>query len=104
MQAAASVPRPMLRSTSIGEIVAWSVAALLTGAAGIHFAMMGEHAGVSWTHGIFFAAVAWLQIVLAVGVVWRRSSRAIAAAVIVVNLAVARRVGADADRRHRDRR
>jgi hypothetical protein len=78
----------MMRSTTIGEVVAWSVAALLMGAAGIHFAMMGEHAGVSWTHGTFFAVVAWLQIVLAVGIVWQRSSRWMAAAVIVVNLAV----------------
>jgi hypothetical protein len=89
MQAAATIgPRPVARSTTIGEVLAWSVAALLMGAAGIHFAMMGEHAGVSWTHGTFFAVVAWLQIVLAVGIVWRRSSRWMAAAVIVVNLAV----------------
>jgi hypothetical protein len=78
----------MARSTTVGEVVAWSVAALLMGAAGIHFAMMGEHAGVSWTHGTFFAVVAWLQIVLAVGIVWRRSSRWMAAAVIVANLAI----------------
>jgi hypothetical protein len=89
MQASATVgPRPMMRSTTIGEVLAWTVAALLMGAAGIHFAMMGEHAGVSWTHGTFFAVVAWLQIALAVGIVWRRSSRWMAAAVIVANLAI----------------
>jgi hypothetical protein len=89
MQAAATVgSRPMTRSTTIGEVLAWSVAALLMGAAGIHFAMMGEHAGVSWTHGTFFAVVAWLQLVLAVGIVWRRSSRGMAATVIVANLAI----------------
>jgi hypothetical protein len=89
MQAAPTIrSRPMLRSTTIGEVVAWSVAAVLLGAAGIHFAMMGEHAGVSWTHGTFFAVVAWLQIALAIGIVWQRSSRWTAAAVIAVNLAI----------------
>ncbi len=29
----------------------YTIAGLMLGAAGIHFAMMGEHAGVSWTHG-----------------------------------------------------
>jgi hypothetical protein len=89
MQAAPTIrSRPMLRSTTIGEVVAWSVAAVLLGAAGIHFAMMGEHAGVSWTHGTFFAVVAWVQIVLAIGIVWSRSTRWMAAGVIVVNLAI----------------
>jgi hypothetical protein len=78
----------MARSTTTGEVLAWCVAALLMGAAGIHFAMMGEHAGVSWTHGTFFAVAAWLQIALAVGIVWRRSSRGMAATVILVNLAI----------------
>lgn len=75
------------RVTTVGDIVSWSVAALLMGAAGIHFALMGEHAGVSWTHGTFFAVVAWLQLVLAVAIVWRRS-RSVAAAVILLNLGV----------------
>ena len=79
--------RPAPRGTTLGEVIGWVVAALLFGAAGIHFATMGEHAGVSWTHGTFFAVVAWLQVALAVGLVWRRT-RVVAASVIVVNLAV----------------
>src|SRR6476659_1588244 len=77
--------RPM--TTTIGTVLSWVVAGLLVGAAGIHFGMMGEHAGVSWTHGVFFGVVAWLQLALAVAIVARRS-RPVVAAVIVCNLAV----------------
>jgi hypothetical protein len=77
--------RPM--TTTIGTVLSWVVAGLLLGAAGIHFGMMGEHAGVSWTHGVFFGVVAWLQLALAVAIVTRRS-RPVVAAVIVCNLAV----------------
>jgi hypothetical protein len=49
--------------------------------------MMGEHAGVSWTHGTFFGVVAWVQVVLAVLVV-TRPSRWVPATTIVVNAAV----------------
>ena len=79
--------RRMPRATSIGEVLRWSVAALLMGAAGIHFAMMGEHAGVSWTHGVFFGVAAWLQITLAVAVI-RRPSRVVIGAVVMVNIAL----------------
>ena len=77
--------RPM--TTTIGTVLSWVVAGLLLGAAGIHFGMMGEHAGVSWTHGVFFGVVAWLQLALAVAIVTRRS-RPVVVAVIVCNLAV----------------
>jgi len=80
--------RRMPRATSIGEVLRWSVAALLMGAAGIHFAMMGEHAGVSWTHGVFFGVAAWLQIALAVAVIRRRPSRVVIGAVVLVNIAL----------------
>jgi hypothetical protein len=63
------------------------VAGLLAGSAAIHFAMMGEHAGVSWSHGTFFGVVAWVQLVLAVLLVWQRS-RWVAGSVIVANVAV----------------
>jgi hypothetical protein len=79
--------RRKLRATSIGEVLRWCVAALLMGAAGIHFAVMGEHAGVSWTHGVFFGVVAWLQIALAVAIIWR-PSRVVIGAVVMVNLAI----------------
>ena len=56
-----STPRP----TSVGTVLRWTVAALMLGAGAIHFGMMGEHAGVSWTHGLFFATAGWLQLGLA---------------------------------------
>ena len=74
-------------STQIGTLLRWVVAALMLGAAGIHFGMMGEHAGVSWTHGMFFAIVAWLQIGVAAGLVFR-PSRWVIGAGIVLNVAV----------------
>lgn len=79
--------RRIPRATSVGEVLAWTAAVLLMGAAGIHFAVMGEHAGVSWSHGVFFGVVAWLQVALAVAIVLRRN-RAVCLAVIAVNLAV----------------
>ena len=51
--------------TSVGTVLRWVVAALMLGSGAIHFAMMGEHAGVSWTHGLFFATAGWLQLALA---------------------------------------
>lgn len=75
------------KATTIGVVLGWMVAGLLIGAAGIHFAMMGEHAGVSWTHGVFFGAVGWLQVALAVAVV-RRPPRWVVIAVIVSNVAI----------------
>jgi hypothetical protein len=75
------------RTTTVGEALRWVIAALLAGSAAIHFAMMGEHAGVSWTHGVFFGVVAWVQLVLAVAIVWSRSRWA-AGAVIATNAAV----------------
>lgn len=76
-----------LMTTTIGTVLSWVVAGLLVGAAGIHFGTMGEHAGVSWTHGVFFGVVAWLQLALALAIVARRS-RAVVAAVILCNLAI----------------
>jgi hypothetical protein len=75
------------RTTTAGEVLRWLVAGLLAGSAAIHFAMMGEHAGVSWTHGTFFGVVAWVQLVLAVAIVWQKS-RWVAGAVILTNVAV----------------
>ena len=47
-------PHPRGRTIAVAWVLRWSMAVLLLGAAGIHFAAMGEHAGVSWTHGLFF--------------------------------------------------
>lgn len=51
--------------TSLGTVLRWVIAALMLGSGAIHFAMMGEHAGVSWTHGLFFATAGWVQLALA---------------------------------------
>ncbi len=75
------------RSVHVDVVLRWAVAALLLGAAGIHFGMMGEHAGVSWTHGGFFAAVAWLQIAVAAALVFRPGRRVVGA-VLALNLGI----------------
>jgi hypothetical protein len=62
---------PRRHATTFGTLLRWCIAGLLFGAAGIHFAMMGEHAGVSWTHGLFFAGVAWAQLALGAAILLR---------------------------------
>ncbi len=76
-------PRP----TSVGTVLRWTIAALMLGAGAIHFGMMGEHAGVSWTHGLFFASVAWLQLALA-AMIGFRPTRPVITIGILLNLAV----------------
>ena len=78
--------RPRRHATTLGTLLRWCIAGLMFGAAGIHFATMGEHAGVSWTHGLFFATVAWAQIALAAAILLRPSSAAVVA-VIAINAA-----------------
>ncbi len=75
------------QSTSIGTVLRWVVAAMMLGSGAIHFAMMGEHAGVSWTHGLFFATVGWLQLAIAATIVFR-PTRPVLVTGIVVNLAI----------------
>ncbi len=58
-----------------------------SGSGAIHFGMMGEHAGVSWTHGLFFATTGWLQIMFAALIVFR-PSRPVITAGIVLNVAI----------------
>jgi hypothetical protein len=80
----ASPPR---RAVRIETLLRGTIAAAMLGAAGIHFGMMGEHAGVSWSHGVFFATVAWLQVALAV-LVLLRPVRLVALGGVLLNLAV----------------
>jgi hypothetical protein len=80
-------PERGLRATTAGTVLRGCIAVLLVGAGAIHFGMMGEHAGVSWSHGLFFALVAFAQLGLAVLVVTRRT-RPVLLGVIAVNLAV----------------
>jgi hypothetical protein len=74
---------PKRHTTTLGALARYSIAGLMLGAAGIHFAMMGEHAGVSWTHGLFFASVAWLQIALAAVIILRPSRPAVLACIAI---------------------
>jgi len=73
--------------TSIGTVLRWVVAALMLGSGAIHFAMMGEHAGVSWSHGLFFATAGWLQLGLA-AMIGFRPTKPVVTAGIVLNAAL----------------
>jgi hypothetical protein len=73
--------------TSVGTVLRWCVAGLMLGSAGIHFGMMGEHAGISWTHGTFFAAAAWVQLGIAVLVILR-PTRPVLVGAAAVNLGI----------------
>jgi hypothetical protein len=73
--------------TSVGTVLRWTVAALMLGAGAIHFGLMGEHAGISWSHGLFFATVAWLQLGLA-ALIGFRPTRAVVILAIVLNVAI----------------
>ena len=75
--------QPGLGFSEMRVIVRWTMAVLMLGAAAIHFAAMGEHAGVSWTHGLFFAVTAWAQVLLACWLVLRPSRTAIVTTVLV---------------------
>jgi hypothetical protein len=74
-------------ATRMGTVLRWSVAALMLGSAGIHFGMMGEHAGISWTHGTFFAVSAWVQLAIAVLVILK-PTRLVLLGSIAVNLGI----------------
>ena len=68
---------------TVGRYLCWLLAALSAGAAFIHFAVSGEHYDLSWLHGSFFAAIAWLQLAFAVGVVLRPNRRLLVAGVVL---------------------
>jgi hypothetical protein len=64
---------------TVGRYLRWLLAALSLGAGVIHFAVSGGHFDVGWTHGAFFAVVAWLQLSYAVAVVLRPTRRLLVA-------------------------
>ncbi len=68
---------------TVGRYLCWLLAALSAGAAFIHFAVSGEHYELSWLHGSFFAAIAWLQLAFAVGVVLRPSRRLLIGGIVL---------------------
>src|SRR5438128_9323698 len=64
------------------QYLRWGLAMLSLGAAGIHFAVMSDHFTLTWYHGAFFAATAWLQLAWAVAIVVKPSRRLLLAGVI----------------------
>lgn len=70
------------------EPVVVACALLSTGAAVIHFAVLGEHWRGWWGYGLFFGVAAWLQLAWAVALLSRASSRLLIAGA-VANLAIA---------------
>src|SRR5438270_2728158 len=67
-------PRPRTVSTVLRpELVLLSVASL--GAALLHAAFAPVHFTETWTHGLFFAVLAWLQLALAVALIAAPSRR-----------------------------
>jgi hypothetical protein len=73
---------------TVGRYLRWVLAALSLGAGVIHFSVSGEHYSLSWLHGAFFAAIAWLQVAWAVGVILRPTRRLLVAG-IVLNAGIA---------------
>jgi hypothetical protein len=68
---------------TVGRYLRWILAALSLGAGVIHFAVSGEHYELSWTHGTFFAVIAWLQLSWAVAVVVRPTKGLLTAGVLL---------------------
>lgn len=64
-----------------------ALAAMSLAAAGIHFAVIGEHLQLYFLFGLFFSVVAWLQALWAVAVV-RWPARWILASGLIGNLAI----------------
>ncbi|HYZ98187.1 MAG TPA: hypothetical protein VE575_05505 [Acidimicrobiales bacterium] len=63
---------------TVGRYLHWLLVAFSLGAGVIHFAYSGEHFDVAWSHGAFFAAVAWLQLSWAVALIVRPTRRVLA--------------------------
>ena len=75
-------------SATMRQYFRWGLAMLSLGAAGIHFAVMSDHFNLTWYHGTFFAATAWLQLAWAVAIVVKPSRRLLIAG-IIGNLVIA---------------
>ena len=73
-KATASDPRRL----AIGLHFQGALAILSVSAAVIHFSAMGEHSSVSWQHAVFFAVIAWFQLMFAAAVLLRPSKPALA--------------------------
>lgn len=67
---------------TVGRYLGWFLVALSLGSGVIHFAVAGGHFDLSWSHGAFFAAVAWLQLVWAAAFIIRPTRRLLALAAV----------------------
>jgi hypothetical protein len=76
----------MRRQSTAAPYIALALTSL--GAAGIHFAVMGDHFAEYFLFGLFFSAVAWLQALWAVAIVVFPDRRLLAAG-LVGNLSIA---------------
>ncbi|MEI6571496.1 MAG: hypothetical protein WCO36_08715 [Actinomycetes bacterium] len=83
-----STSNPSASLISSSGPLATVVAACLAGAGLIHLAFAPGHLETSATHGAFFVAVAWLQLVLAGLIVTRRGGRATLFATVAVQAVV----------------
>ncbi|MCL4239787.1 MAG: hypothetical protein KJ048_00395 [Dehalococcoidia bacterium] len=60
---------------TLRAVVVTACALLSTGAAVIHFAVLGDHWDEWWGYGLFFGLAAWLQLAWAAAIVARPSSK-----------------------------
>jgi hypothetical protein len=90
---------PQVRATALvlrPELVLLGAATL--GTALLHAAFAPGHWAETWSHGLFFAVVAWLQLALAVAIVAHPSRRVFALAtlniLVIATWAISRTIGA----------
>ena len=83
-----ALPGPSVAGPSGSDALRWAVAAALTGAAAIHFAVAPDHFAASVAHGLFFSVGGWVQLLLAWAVL-RRPTRPVLRSVVLVDLTVA---------------
>jgi len=67
---------------TLRAVVVATCAPLSTGAAVIHFAVLGEHWREWWGYGLFFAVAAWLQLAWVAVIVTRPSPRLLGAGAV----------------------
>lgn len=83
MPQASSLSGDRAETGRLAELIRNGLAVLSAGAAGIHFAVIQSHFEEYWLFGVFFAVVAWLQVVWAILVVARPSRTVLLAGVLV---------------------